>query len=358
MASSRHLFLGASALAALLLAGCGGNPPVTQNTPDAGNSSRVTVIVHDSFAISDELKNQFAKETGYALNIVTNGDGGALANKLVLTKDSPLGDVAYGIDNTFASRAVAEGVFAPYESKAQSELGKGLALPTANSGSAPLTAIDYGDVCLNLDTAWFADNNVPEPQTLTDLTKPEYRDLTVVTNAATSSPGLSFLLATIGEFGPDEYLNYWGELTDNGLKVVDGWEDAYYVDFSANGEGDRPIALSYASSPAFTLTEDGSESTTTAMLGTCFRQVEYAGVLTNAENPEGAQAFIDFLLGTDFQSTIADAMYMYPATDTVELPADWAKFAPVPEQPIALDPTEIATNRDAWIKAWSAKVIG
>lgn len=344
---SKPLTLGSITALVLGVSACAG-------TPQASDPEVVKVVVHDSFAFSDEQKAQFEQDTGYRLEILTNGDGGALANKLVLTQESPLGDVAYGIDNTFASRALEEDVFAPYTPAALTGLGKSLALADTDA----LTAIDYGDVCLNLDPQWFLDNSIPEPTSLEDLVKEEYRDLTVVTNAATSSPGLSFLFATIGKFGPDGYLDYWQDLENNGLKVVDGWEDAYYVDFSGTGEGDRPIALSYASSPAFTLTEDGSQTTTTSMLDTCFRQVEYAGVLTNAANPKGAQAFIDYLLTDDFQATIAESMYMYPASDTVDLPSAWAQFAPVPSAPISLDPVSIADNRDAWIKAWSAAVIG
>ncbi|WP_051196402.1 thiamine ABC transporter substrate-binding protein [Jonesia quinghaiensis] len=319
-----------------------------------GTNSTVTVVVHDSFQISDEQKAAFTQSTGYDLNVVTNGDGGALVNKLVLTKESPLGDVAYGVDNTFASRGITEGVFAPYTSPAQSPTGADLAIP----GDDTLTAVDYGDVCLNLDPTWFKDNNIDEPTSLDDLTDPVYKDLTVVTNPATSSPGLSFMFATIGQYGEEGYLDYWNDLNDNGLKIVDGWEDAYYVDFTGAGDGDRPIALSYASSPAFTVTDDGTETTTTAMLDTCFRQVEYAGVLAGANNPEGGQAFIDFLLGDDFQNTIPDAMYMYPVTDSATLPDAWSQFAPVPPNPISLDPALIATNRDAWIKDWNAQIIG
>lgn len=328
---------------------------------DTGTSSTPTddttldVVVHDSFSMSDEAKAAFEQESGLTLNLITTGDGGALANKLVLTKDAPLGDVAFGIDNSFASRAVEEGVFTAYTSPALPEDAGDMLIDEDGS----LTPIDYGDVCLNIDTGWFAEKGVPAPTTLADLTTPAYKDLTVVTNPATSTPGLSFLFATIGEFGQDGYLDYWSQLTDNGLKVVEGWEDAYYTDFTgAGGDGSRPIVLSYASSPAFTVTEDGSASTTSALLGTCFRQVEYAGVLANGSNPEGAQEFIDFLLGEQFQAEVPEAMYMYPVNPDVEVPAEWASFAPVPDAPIALDPAEISANRDSWIKAWTASVIG
>ena len=318
------------------------------------SATTVDVVVHDSFSITDETKAAFEEQSGLALNIITTGDGGALANKLVLTKDSPLGDVAFGVDTSFASRAVDAGVFEPYTSPELPASAADLAV----DDSGTLTPVDYGDVCLNVDTGWFAEAGIDAPVTLEDLADPEYQDLTVVTNPATSTPGLSFLFATVGHFGTDGYLDYWQSLTDNGLKVVEGWEDAYYTDFSGAGDGDRPIVLSYASSPAYTVSDDGTSSTTAALLDTCFRQVEYAGVLANSDNPEGAQAFVDFLLGDQFQSDIPETMYVFPVSPDATVPAEWESFAPVPTAPIVVDPAEISANRDTWIKDWTAQVVG
>jgi thiamine transport system substrate-binding protein len=346
--------LGLTGALTLGLAACSDSSDDASGSSSSDAPTVLNVVVHSSFQITDDEKATFEEQSGLTLNIITSGDGGALANKLVLTKESPLGDVSYGIDNSFASRAVDEGVFEPYSSPALPSNASDFEL----DGSGSLTPIDFGDVCLNLDTAWFADNGVAEPTSLGDLTKPEYKDLTVVTNPATSTPGLSFLFATIGRFGTDGYLDYWKSLQDNGLKVVDSWEDAYYTDFSALGEGNRPVALSYASSPGYTPTEDGTATTTSAMLDTCFRQVEYAGVLANGKNPEGAQQFIDFLLSDQFQDGIAETMYVYPVSPDATIPDDWATFAPVPTDPITLDPKEISANRDTWIKDWTAEIIG
>ncbi|BDZ42405.1 thiamine ABC transporter substrate-binding protein [Paraoerskovia sediminicola] len=319
-------------------------------TDGAGGGGTVTLVTHDSFGLSDGILDDFTEQTGYAVETVAPGDGGTLVNQLVLTKDSPLGDAVFGVDNSYASRAVDEGVFEPYRSDATPD-------DAPESPDDALTPIDQGDVCINADLTWFEENDVDVPATLDDLTDPEYADLLVVTNPATSSPGLAFLAATVGAEA-EGWEDYWAGLRDNGVKVVDGWEDAYYVDFTgAGGEGDRPLVLSYATSPAFTVTEDGSETTTAALLDTCFRQVEYAGVLAGAENPEGAKALVDFLLSDEVQSDIPGSMYMYPVTD-VELPAEWEQFAPLAEDPFDVDPAEIAERRSEWIDAWTATVIG
>ncbi|NKY11783.1 thiamine ABC transporter substrate-binding protein [Cellulomonas hominis] len=356
--STRHLAPAAlAAAAALALTACSATGgPSGSPSADASGGGTVTLVTHDSFHLSDGLIEQFEADTGLTVTQVAPGDGGALVNQLILTKDAPLGDVVYGIDNTFASRAIDEGVLEPYTSQAPAAQDAAQYAPDA-SGS--LTAVDLGDVCLNVDHAWFAEQGVPEPATLEDLTKPEYRDLTVVTNAATSSPGLAFLLATIGAFGEDGWQQYWTDLQANGLKVAEGWSDAYYTDFSGGGAGGpRPIALSYASSPPETVPEGGDAPTTGALLDTCFRQVEYAGVLAGAQNPEGARQLVDFLLSDAVQADIPGSMYMYPVSSAVDLPAEWAQWAPLSDQPYEVPLDDIAANRDTWVREWTDLVTG
>lgn len=113
-----------------------------------------------------------------------------------------------------------------------------------------LLPVSFGDVCLNYDKGWFDQKKLPPPASLADLLQPEYKGLTVVQNPATSSPGLAFLLATIGRFGQDGYLNFWKRLRANDVLVASGWKDAYYGHFTAASKGDRPVVVSYASSPA------------------------------------------------------------------------------------------------------------
>jgi len=341
MARIHSLVVGAAV--AVALTGCSA---VGAGEPEPSTSTgTVTLVTHDSFALSDGILESFEEQSGLSVEVVQPGDGGTLVNQLVLTKDAPLGDLVFGIDNSFASRAVDEGVVA--------------STTTPDAFEGALVPIDYGDVCINVDHTWFAERGLAEPVTLEDLTAPAYKDLLVVPNAVTSSPGLSFLLATIGAFGEDGWQDYWSALKANGLKVADGWSDAYFTDFSGGGaDGPRPIVLSYASSPPSTVPEGGTEPTTGALLDTCFRQTEYAGVLTGAENPDGAQQLLDFLLTDEVQNDIPGSMFMYPASPTATLPADWAAFAPLATDPFEVAPDQISANREAWLAAWSETVIG
>jgi thiamine transport system substrate-binding protein len=341
-----------AATALTLLAGCslGGGSGTSAPTGDRV----VTLVTHDSFAAKQETLDAFKSATGITIKPVASGDAGALTNKLVLTKANPIGDIAYGVDSTFASRALTENVFAEYKSP---EADKGAQRYQVDDTNR-LHAVDVGDVCLNIDIAGLAAKGVPEPKSYDDLVDPKYKDLLVVEDPATSSPGLAFLLGTIGKFGASGWTDYWTKLKANGVKVVSGWEEAYNQDFSGSaGKGPRPIVVSYASSPSAEIGE-GGEPRTKAVLDTCYRQVEYAGVLAGAKNTEDAKKVLDFLLSERFQADVPEQMYVYPSREGVKLPDAWTKAAPLPANSQTLPADQVRTNREQWVQQWRTLVVG
>ncbi len=336
------------ALAALLLTlgGCGGGS-------EQSGSHTLVVATHDSWAMSRGVLADFTRKTGIEVKIQPQGDAGQLTNKLVLTKDDPIADGVYGIDNTFGPRAVSNGVLEKYAAP----LPKGadrFRLP--GDPTKDLTPIDYSDVCVNVDDAWFASHHLAPPRTLDDLTRAAYKDLFVTPGATTSSPGLAFLYATVAAHGGaqgDGWKDYWRKLMDNGTKITSGWSDAYEVDFTAGGgKGDRPIVTSYSSSPPFTIPKGASKPTTSALLDTCFRQVEYAGVLKGAKNPAGMRKFIDFMLQREFQAALPDHMYVYPVNGEVALPTDWARWAKPADHPWSVDPATMTKRMSGLLSDW------
>lgn len=338
----RFIPLAAAAASLALLAGC--------TAPADDDPVTLVLVTHDSFLLSDGILEQFTEDTGIEVQVQSGGDAGQLVNQLVLTKDSPLGDVVFGIDNTFASRAAGNGVLEEYVSGSVTEAEAAYLLPDG-SGGEYLTPIDSGDVCVNVDHEWFADAGIPEPATLEDLADPAYRGLLVVQAANSSSPGLAFLLGTIAAFGEDGWQQYWADLVANDVKIAAGWSDAYYVDFTGAAEdGDRPLVVSYASSPPVT----EPPGSTGALLDTCFRQTEYAGVLAGTDHPAEARQLVDFLFSTVVQNDIPENMYVFPVNSEAELPAAWAEYAEIAENPFELDPADIDANRERWIAAWAA----
>ncbi|WP_376767220.1 thiamine ABC transporter substrate-binding protein [Gordonia asplenii] len=305
-------------------------------------TAQVVLLTHDSFALPDDVIAQFKTDTGMQLKIVKSGDAGQLASTVSLTPGAPKGDAVYGIDNTFASRPINAGALASYNSPEAVHGPDDYALPDAKG---LLTAVDRGDVCLNVDEKWYDSKGLQPPASLEDLIKPEYKNQAVVLDPATSSPGVSFLLTTIGVY-PRTWQDYWRSLKGNGVTVVSGWETAYNQLFSAGtGKGDKPIVVSYASSPAAT-------PGTSALLKSCFRQVEYVGVLKGAANEPGAQKLVDFMLKPAVQKALPSSMYVYPVRKDTPLPDGWQARAPIPEWTVNMPPKYIADNREQWLAQW------
>lgn len=334
-----------------LLAGasCGGDD--SGGAPDS-----LTLVAYSAFARPDAL-DRFTETTGIAVEVVDGGDTGTMVSKAVLTAGEPEGDVLWGVDDASVARVLDAGVFEEHEA---AELA---ALDPALTTYAPLlTPVNVGDVCLNYDIGWFDEAGIAAPESFADLLLPAYRDLLVVENPASSAPGLAFLLATIASQGEDGYLSYWQALRDNGVEVVDDWDTAYFSSFTAGGGGgDRPIVVSYASSPPATivLAEDPkpTEPTTASVEATCYRVAEYAGVLAGTDHAEAAGQLVDFLVGEEFQAELPLTNFVYPARLDVGLPDVFARFAPRPADPLRLDPAEVAERRQVWVDEWTTAVL-
>ena len=337
----------AAVAAALIATGCGGG----------SEPKDVVLVTHDSFAVSKPVKQAFERESGLTLKILQGGDANEVLNRALLTAGDPQGDVVFGIDDSVVSRALAGDLLEEYRSPELSALQPDFVNPDPH-----VTPIDHGEVCLNVDRGWFTSHKVSPPTTLGDLILDRYRNLLVVENPATSSPGLAFLLATVATYGDPSWETYWRALRANGVRVVDGWEEAYTQQFSgASGSpGKRPIVVSYASSPAAEVifaSKPPRTAPTAAVEEGCYRQVEYAGVLRGAHNEDGAHELIDFMLSERFQVDVPGSMFVYPVRADVPLPDAFVKHAIVPRDPLQLPAAEVDANRDRWVARWTEIVV-
>lgn len=347
----RYLYVWIAALPALAGAAWLGAEPQAEAAPDL-----LTVMGHDSTVVPEPVLAEFEARYGARVSILLAGDAGSTLNRAILAKGNPLADVLYGVDNAFLSRALEEGVFERYEPPALAGIAPELRLDA--SGHA--TPIDFGDVCVNYDVTYFEAAGTPPPQRLEDLTDPAYADLLVVQNPAASSPGLAFLLATIGRFGDPGYLDFWRELRANGVRVAPDWESAYFAEFSGGtGSGDRPLVVSYGSSPPFEVIYAETPiaaPTTGVMVGdeSCFRQIEFAGILAGTPRRELAERWIDFMLGATFQAEMPLNMFVFPVLSDVPLAPEFERFLSIPERTAQVEPAAIAAHRERWIREWRA----
>lgn len=343
----------------ILLSGCmaakdtGLSPGLDEQMPT------LNVMTHDSFAVSEKLIMKFETENKVKINFLLSGDTGAALNRAILTKQSPQADVFFGVDNTFLSRALKEGIFESYDSPLLPSINSSLRIDPDNYA----LPVDFGDVCINYDKGYFEEKQLALPSSLGDLLLPEYKGLLVIENPATSSPGLAFLLATIAEFGEPGYLDFWADLKENGVVVVNDWETAYYSNFSASaGQGNQPMVVSYGSSPPAEVifSETPLKDSPTASIiapNTCFRQIEFVGILKGTQQRELAEKFVDFLLDVPFQEDLPLQMFVFPANKNASLPSEFEKYAQIPDQPAVLKMDLIAQNREKWIQDWTLTVL-
>jgi thiamine transport system substrate-binding protein len=318
--------------------------PASRSGPSPTSAPKIATVrllTHSSFAVSKQVLAQFTKDTGYTVKLVQPGDAGVMVNEAILTKNHPVADALFGVDNTFLTRALDAGIFDPPRQVAR---------------------IDTSDVCVDYDTSWFGHDGRPAaPSSLDDLVDPRYKNLTVVENASTSSPGLAFLLATIAAKGENGWPDYWRSLKRNGVRVDDDWTGAYETDFTAGGgSGDRPIVVSYGSDPAADVVASNPHRDTPKIAvipSTCFGQTEYAGVLHGAHNAAGARALVDFMLTKTFQEDMPLEMYVNPVVPGAQLPPEFVKWAVRPAHPLVIDPALISAHRSDWIKEWTDLVV-
>jgi thiamine transport system substrate-binding protein len=347
---------------ALLTSACGEegrNDDLSSAVPEASDTSDVRgttlrVVTHDSFNVSDAVIDAFEQETGITVELVAGGDAVQVVNQAVLTRDNPQADVLFGVDNNLLTRVWDANLFLPYESPELAAVDDDFELDPDHR----VTPIDRGDVCLNFDREYFAARDLAVPATLQELTDPAYEDLLVVQNPSTSTPGLAFLLATVDELGEADWVDFWQRLKDNGVTVAEGWEQAYYERFSGgSGEGDRPLVVSYASSPPVEVTDLTTpvDQTPTGVIGaSCYRQIEFAGILAGTEKEAAARLFIDFLLSLEFQNDMPANMYVYPVRDDATLPEAFAKYSLTIDDPLEIPPEQVGVNRDTWVEQWTA----
>ena len=337
---------------AWIAAGCGGGVV-------GDRAVTITLLTHDSFDVSASVLQEFERNSGIDVELLLAGDAGQLVNRAILSAGNPEGDVLFGIDNNLLATALEQDVFVPYASPRLGVVDDLYELDPEHR----VTPVDHGEVCVNFETAYFAwPSTARPPETLEDLASPAFRDLLVVENPATSTPGLAFLLATIAEFGEPGWEGYWRRLRANGVTVVDGWESAYFGEFSGagGGEGTRPLVVSYATSPVaeVVLAEQPPATAPTGVVeASCFRQIEFAGILRGTEHVAEARALVDFLLSRSFQEDIPLRMFVYPAADDAELPEAFIEHAVVPEAPLELSADEIARGRAAWVERWTDIVL-
>ena len=353
------------AVAALVstLASCSSNggDPSGRSSTSRPPATEVTLLAHNAFVMPPGMAALFKKETGISVKILQDGDAGALLNKAILTRGKPQADVMFGVDNAFLSRAIDEKVFAPgayraldtIDAEHRDQFGNALRF---------VVPVDYGDVCINYDKAWFAQRKLAPPTNLDDLTDPKYSGLTVVQNPASSSPGLAFLIATRDRHPGASWKKYWQALQRNKVLVVQDWTVAFQTEFTAGGgDGTRPIMISYASSPPADVFYSQGAKTKPSIVAVedgCVRQYEFVGVLAGSPHETEGRRLVEFMLSGEFQRELPLSNFVFPVRRDIALPKVFSDFALSPSHPITFDYIALGRDRAEWIREWTELVLG
>ncbi len=303
----------------------------------------LTVYSYDSFSGSwgpaSALIPAFEEKTGIKVNLVGAGDAVEMLSRIEIEGSSCDADVVLGITDDFAYRAYD--YLESYDSPVLEMIPDELEFDPEHR----LLPFDYGTFAFVYDS----ESDIKKPESLKDLTSPEYKDKVILIDPRTSSVGLGLLYWTYNVMGEEEAIAWWKAMRENALTIADGWSSAYGL-FT---EGEAPIVLSYTTSPVYHVMNEN----TTRFQAIIFSEgheatIEGIGIMKGTDMRAEAEAFVDFIL-TDGQMDIALANSMYPTNASIELP-DAFFWAPKPDimyTGISIDENERTRLVDAWTEA-------
>lgn len=193
------------------------------------------------------------------------------------------------------------------------------------------------------------------PETFEGLLDEEYRG-DLIAQDPSGATGRAFLLHTVHRFGEDGYLDFWEDLQANDVRVLGSWEDAY----AAWSGGEAPMVVSYSTDQVFAAGEgeDLAEHQIRFLNDQAYANPEGMARFADASNPELAREFMGFMLRPDVQGEIAQRNVQFPATDTAELPEDYAELAKEPPEPVTFTYEELQGSVSEWVDAWERQFAG
>lgn len=319
-------------------------------------AEELVVYTYDSFVSwgpAQAIKEKFeAMFPGVTLVWVAVGDSSEMLSRLIaeLRLGTTPADVFLGLADVELPRALAHGVFQPYDPQKIPNLAD-VPQDLIFDKTGHVLPYDHGYVTFVYDSQLLPEELVPK--SLDDLLRPELRGKIIVMDPRTSSPGLSFLLWTIAHYG-EEWPNYWRKLLPNLLTITKGWSEAYDI-FLA---GEAPIVLSYSTDTAYSYIEHGSLRYQVITLdGEAYRQVEGMGIVRGTPKVELAHAFLNLVLSVEIQELMPTTQWMFPVNARAKLPAGY-EYAVIPEKPVSLDPQLVGEKLEEWLTQWQGLLIG
>lgn len=315
------------------------------------SKKEVVVYAYDSFAgewgAAKQIEQKFLEATGLTVQIVNCGDSVEAYTKALAEKDDPWADVILGIDNNLISKARESGLLEAYKPNGADALVAGL--EEELGGDWILTPFDYSHFAIIYDS----ESGIRKPESLQDLTSSEYHQKIILMDPRSSTPGLGFFAWTVSVFGEgQELIDFWKALRPNVLAMTSGWSEGWGM--FENSEA--PLVISYTTSPAYNAEYDDNWRDQALIFEQGHvQQVEGLGLIKNAKNPEGAKAFIDFMITEAAQEELLFTQWMYPANKNVALPESYTKAAPVATKTLRTDSAKTQALLDSVMEEFFKK---
>ena len=307
-----------------------------------------------SFGMADVVANAFRDETGEDVRFVATADSRAMLSRLIAERDASgeaPADVFLGVEINDQGTAQEHDVF---ESVSLDEIPnlEFVSEEIRFDAEQKLIPYEHGFITLVYDSQALAPEDVP--QTLKELIDPKYDNEIIMIDPRTSSPGLSFMLWSIHEFGEPTWLGFWEDLNENLLLIADSWD----ASFDLFQRGEASIIVSFSTDNAFdAIVNDSDRIQVVTPKGQGYRTIFSAGVVKDASRPQLAREFINILLSTEVQSKIAETEYMIPANVNATARAIWFQNLVIPSDPLLLPSVEVRENLDRWLEEWVNRVL-
>tara|TARA_Y100001980_G_C14556742_1_gene349835 strand:- start:18416 stop:19549 length:1134 start_codon:yes stop_codon:yes gene_type:complete len=335
-------------------------------------SKELVIATYDIYGLSEEMIEEFENQTGISVSMIKLDDAGSVLDYLIKNKGTNDIDLAIGLDNTYLSTAIQQGVLTNHTASNLGEISQ-VALGPYNGQLA--VPFDMGYVCLNYDNNLVDGKNMSVPTSLWDLTEEEWRGKVVIPSPQTSSPGRAFMLATMDYFTSEtdrsdtsQFESWWSAMKNNDVIITSGWTEAYEMYYSGGyGEttegyiGSAHITVSYCHSPGVEAWYSGSNITKSSSLDipmASFFQVEYISSVMGGD-VESSALFIEYLLSEEVNSKMPEQNQMYSVLEGNDLPetSGYLFHSIIPEQPSNLSMSEIGDNIESWLQLWNSAMI-
>lgn len=268
------------------------------------------------------VHREFTRRTGIPVEALSVAAAGTLAARIRAEKDRPRADIFVGGSADFHTPLAREGLLLAYRSPAAAEarISPAYLDPDGFWHGWYLGALS---IIINTDR-WdreMAPRRIPKPATWDDLIRPEFRGHFIMPSPITTGGGYIFVAAQIFRLGEDRAWAYLRALNTNASQYTPTAPGT--ITLMARGEG--IVAMQWAHEGIGARLAGQQPLETLVPPDTAF-EIGAVSIIKGGPNPEGARAYVDFLMSRTPQVINAAYGFRYPVRADVPVPMGATPF--------------------------------